>query len=71
MNFYIGYPLNRPDGEIFGTICVLDRRRNKRALLFKKGLREFCSVVEDDLAMALEVTQRKVNWPARWMNMKA
>ncbi len=25
---YLGYPLFWPDGEIFGTLCVLDRREN-------------------------------------------
>ena len=28
MRFYIGYPLKWPSGEVFGTICVLDRARN-------------------------------------------
>ncbi len=59
MTFYIGYPLKWPDGEVFGTICVLDRRTNKRALMFRKGLQEFCKVVEGDLAMLLEVKMRK------------
>lgn len=59
MSFYIGYPVKWPDGDVFGTICVLDRRENKRALMFRKGLQEFCKVVEDDLAMLLEVEQRK------------
>jgi DNA-binding NarL/FixJ family response regulator len=59
MSFYIGYPLKWPDGEIFGTICVLDKRTNKRALMFRKGLKEFCKVVEDDLAMLQEVEMRK------------
>lgn len=59
MTFYVGLPLKWPDGEIFGTICVLDKRRNKRALMFRKGLREFCRVVEDDLALLVEVDKRK------------
>jgi len=59
MSFYIGYPIEWPDGDVFGTICVLDRRENKRALMFRKGLQEFCKVVEDDLAMLVEVTKRK------------
>jgi len=58
MGFYIGYPIKWPDGSVFGTICVLDRRRNKKAMLFRKGLKEFCGVVEDDLAMVLEVERR-------------
>lgn len=59
MSFYVGLPLKWPDGEIFGTICVLDKRRNKRALMFRKGLREFCRIVEDDLALLAEVERRK------------
>ena len=38
MRFYIGYPLKWPSGEVFGTICVLDRARNAHALLFREGL---------------------------------
>ncbi|PWW03410.1 DNA-binding NarL/FixJ family response regulator [Hoeflea marina] len=59
MSFYVGLPLKWPDGEIFGTICVLDRRRNRRALMFRRGLREFARVVEDDLALLMEVDTRK------------
>ena len=60
MTFYVGYPLKWPDGELFGTICVLDRKRNKRAMMFRKGLQEFGRVVEDDLAMLQEVETRKL-----------
>ena len=59
MSFYVGLPLKWPDGEVFGTICMLDRRCNSRALMFRKGLLEFCRVVEDDLALLLEVETRK------------
>lgn len=59
MSFYVGFPLKWPDGEIFGTICVLDSRRNKRALMFRKGLQEFCRVVEDDLALLQEIERRR------------
>ncbi len=59
MSFYIGLPIKWPDAQVFGTICVLDRRNNRRALLFRKGLEEFCKVIEDDLALLTEVAQRK------------
>ncbi|KGF71216.1 diguanylate cyclase [Hoeflea sp. BAL378] len=59
MSFYVGLPLKWPDGEIFGTICMLDRRRNTRALRFRKGLAEFCRVVEDDLALLMEIETRR------------
>ncbi len=58
MSFYIGYPLKWPDGTLFGTICVLDHRRNKRALLFREGLREFARVIEADLARLTEINLR-------------
>ncbi len=59
MSFYIGLPLKWPDGEIFGTICVLDRHRNRRALLFREGLIQFARMVEADLALLQEVYLRR------------
>jgi hypothetical protein len=58
MSFYIGFPLCWPDGSVFGTICVLDTRRNKRALLFRDGLQEFARVIETDLALLAEISRR-------------
>ena len=26
---YLGYPLNWPDGEVFGTVCLLDNKENQ------------------------------------------
>lgn len=59
MSFYVGLPLKWPDGENFGTICMLDKTRNKQALLFRNGLRQFCRIVEDDLAMLVEIENRR------------
>ncbi len=58
MTFYIGYPLKWPDGAVFGTICVLDSRRNRRATLFREGLQEFASVIEADLELFTEINRR-------------
>lgn len=58
MSFYIGFPLRWPDGEVFGTICMLDTRRNERALLFREGLQEFARVIEADLKLLVEVHAR-------------
>jgi len=58
MSFYVGLPVKWPNGDIFGTICVLDRQRNERALAFREGLRDFCRVVEDDLALLMEIERR-------------
>ncbi len=59
MSFYIGLPLKWPDGAVFGTICILDRQRNRRALLFREGLAQFARMVESDLALIQEVYLRR------------
>lgn len=59
MSFYIGLPLKWPDGTLFGTICVLDRERNRRALLFREGLAQFARLVEQDLVLLQEVYLRR------------
>ena len=59
MSFYMGYPLVWPDGTLFGTICVLDRRDNQKALLHCDLLKEFCALVEGDLALLSEISRRE------------
>jgi DNA-binding CsgD family transcriptional regulator len=59
MSFYIGYPLLWPDGTPFGTICVLDRRENAKALLHRALLKEFCTLIEGDLALLTEIDRRE------------
>ena len=59
MRFYIGYPLKWPSGEVFGTICVLDRERNAHALLFREGLQALAGVVEATLRSLVEIAERQ------------
>ena len=59
MRFYIGYPLKWPSGEVFGTICVLDRERNDHALLFREGVQAFAGVVEANLRSLVEIAERR------------
>lgn len=58
MSFYAGYPLHWPDNSVFGTICVLDQKRNPKALLFLEGLKEFARVIEADLKLLVEAEHR-------------
>ncbi len=58
MSFYMGHVIRWPDGEIFGTICMLDRSRNEAALQFREGLAGFRDVIETDLALLLETARR-------------
>ena len=56
---YLGFPLNFPSGEPFGTLCVLDRNENSYSEEHEQLLMQFKSVVELDLAMiqSLKITQ--------------
>lgn len=51
---YLGLPLLWPDGNVFGTICVLDRKENAYSPRMKELLALFRGVVEDQLALTYE-----------------
>lgn len=51
---YLGLPLFWPDGEVFGTICVLDRKENAYSPQIKELIALFRGVVEDQLALTYE-----------------
>lgn len=59
MIFYLGYPLQWPDGKIFGTICVLDRKENQQAITYKELIAEFKEVINGDLLLIYEIEKRK------------
>ena len=46
---YMGFPVAWPNGAIFGTICVLDSRRNEYSELYKKLLLQCRDVLQADL----------------------
>ncbi|WP_434033064.1 GAF domain-containing sensor histidine kinase [Cupriavidus sp. a3] len=47
---YLGVPISWPDGEIFGTICVLDKKRNDYSGLFLRLLLLCRDVLQADLS---------------------
>ena len=59
MIYYLGFPLVWPDGEIFGTICVLDFENNPQASTYKDLLYEFQQIVEGDLRIIFEAAERE------------
>ena len=46
---YMGVPVAWPNGDIFGTICVLDDRRNEYSDLYRKFLFQCRDVLQADL----------------------
>ncbi len=56
---YLGLPITWPDGEIFGTICVLDSKTNFREEIFHEMLEHFQGVVQQDLKNVLEREELK------------
>jgi PAS domain S-box-containing protein len=60
---YLGVPISWPDGEIFGTICVLDRTSNEYSDLYLRLLLQWRDVLQADLksiaTMQREIEQRE------------
>jgi transcriptional regulator with GAF, ATPase, and Fis domain len=48
---YLGYPIFLPQGEVFGTICVLDIRENTYSEAYKKLLLQFKELIEAHLQL--------------------
>jgi PAS domain S-box-containing protein len=48
---YLGIPLNFPNNQPFGTLCVLDTKETKFSAANEKLLRQFKNVIELDLAL--------------------
>jgi formate hydrogenlyase transcriptional activator len=46
---YLGFPVAWPDGQIFGTICLLDDKRNEYNELYRKLLLQCREVLQGDL----------------------
>ncbi len=50
---YLGMPLNFPDGEVFGTVCVLDNKENHYSELYEELLDKVKKHIETDLSLLL------------------
>ena len=56
---YLGVPISWPDGEIFGTICALDRKSNGYSELYLRLLLQWRDVLQADLR-SIATTQREI-----------
>src|SRR5260370_41785025 len=52
---YLGFPIAWPDGHIFGTICVLDNKRNEYSEPYRKLLLQFREVLQANLRWLTEL----------------
>jgi hypothetical protein len=48
---YLGYPLLLPDGKPFGTICVLDRKKNAYSETYENLIDNFRDIIQSQLAL--------------------
>jgi signal transduction histidine kinase len=55
---YLGVPISWPDGAIFGTICVLDRKSNGYSDLYLKLLLQWRDVLQADLTSIASSEER-------------
>jgi PAS domain S-box-containing protein len=46
---YLGFPISWPDGEIFGTICVRDNKKNQYNELYRRLLLQYRDMLQADL----------------------
>ncbi|MEE9166978.1 MAG: GAF domain-containing protein [Candidatus Neomarinimicrobiota bacterium] len=62
---YFGLPLEWPDGDVFGTICVLDKKKNRYSDTYRELICQFGEALKMDLKnlvtiFELERTQREL-----------
>ena len=56
---YLGLPILWPDGEVFGTICILDNKENHYNNQYIKLMELFKDSIEKDLKLTLEEERLK------------
>ncbi len=64
MNAYYGIPIHWPHGEVFGTLCVLDEKRNDFKGATCELMKLFCRSIEENLSVIVnhqeEIEKRKI-----------
>jgi GAF domain-containing protein len=59
MTYYLGFPLLWSDGEVFGSICIFDRKDNPQATQFKEWGSQIQQLIEKDLCTLVEIGERE------------
>jgi PAS domain S-box-containing protein len=62
---YMGFPVSWPDGQVFGTICILDNKNNEYNGLYRRCLLQCRDVLQADLRalakMSAELATQKAH----------
>jgi len=56
---YLGFPINYPDGEVFGTVCVHDNKENHYSEFHKDLMDKMRQHIETDLQLLVSNQQLK------------
>ena len=56
---YMGYPILLPDGNIFGTICIHDKKPNEYSDDIDQLIRSFQKIIESHFAIARQAKELK------------
>lgn len=54
---YMGMPILWPDGEVFGTFCMLDKKENQYSEIFKDLLFSLREIIQNDLQSVMRYKQ--------------
>lgn len=69
---YLGFPVNWPDGEVFGTICLLDKKENHYSDTIEKLALKLKVNIETSLALAAsreKISQSEIRFRGLFENM--
>ena len=56
---YLGLPLLWPDGDVFGTVCILDSKENSYTEDIRNLMAKFRTTIETSLTLLCEIQARK------------
>ena len=56
---YLGFPLTWPDRDVFGTVCVLDNKKNAFSSEYIELFQQFSEIINDDLKLLTETARRQ------------
>lgn len=57
---YLGFPINWPNGDVFGTVCFLDKKENHYSSDYENLLEQIKQHIEDDLKILILNTELEI-----------